>query len=265
MLISLPERVVVSATSLIASKCSSTQSPKSRAFAGVVEDEDRRALHELLDDRGLDAAALAEQPHAAVVAGDQRAFARRHRDVELALGVLAVDAQRPGEADRHLGHAHEVLDVARQHAGIEREAADVLERGAGALLRRSAAAPRPSRACSRSPSSAESCSPWSSPRDRRRPRAAAADAHFGLAASAGSRRSPGSGPARPSRPCARLRLHLGELAEVVDRLLHALLRAIGVLAQSRPCRSRPSSLPATRPAPRCRISLRRCASALMPS
>jgi hypothetical protein len=47
--------------------------------------------------------------------------------------VLAVDEQRAGHADRHLRHADEVLDVARQHRRVERVARDVLERRAGLL------------------------------------------------------------------------------------------------------------------------------------
>ena len=98
----------------------------------IVEDEYRRALHVFLDHRRPDAAALVEQPHAAVVAGDQRALGGRERNVEVALGVLAVDPQRTGQADRHLGHADEILDVAGQHAGIER-VGPTCELGAGVL------------------------------------------------------------------------------------------------------------------------------------
>ena len=76
----------------------------------------------------LHAAALGEQPHPAVVAGDQRAFGGRQRDEEVALGVLAVDPQRAGEADRDLRDAEEVLDVAGQRRRVERVAADVVER-----------------------------------------------------------------------------------------------------------------------------------------
>ena len=88
---------------------------------GVVEDEHRRALHVVLDHRRLDAAAFAQHPHPAVVAGDQGALGGRQRHVEISPGVLTVDAQRTGHSDRHLGHAGEVLDVSRQHAGVERE------------------------------------------------------------------------------------------------------------------------------------------------
>jgi len=38
------------------------------------------------------------------------------------LRVLAVDQQRTGDADRHLRHARELLDVARQHGRVERVA-----------------------------------------------------------------------------------------------------------------------------------------------
>ena len=47
--------------------------------------------------------------------------------------MLAVDPQRAGEAERHLRHAGEVLDVAFGGVGVEREVADVLGVGAGVL------------------------------------------------------------------------------------------------------------------------------------
>ena len=72
-----------------------------------------------------------EQAHAAVVAGDQRALGGRQRNIEVSLGVLAVDAQRTGHADRNLRDAGEVLDVARQHARVERELPDVIEACSG--------------------------------------------------------------------------------------------------------------------------------------
>ena len=76
----------------------------------------------------------AEQPHAAIIARDQRAFGRRHRHVEVAVGVLALDQERAGEPDRHLGRADEILDVAGQGARIEGMPADVVEPRAGSLL-----------------------------------------------------------------------------------------------------------------------------------
>src|SRR5919109_52120 len=102
--------------------------------AGALEDEGGRALHLVGHDGGGDAARLAQQPHAAVVARDQRALGGSERHVELALGVLAVDEQRPGHAERDLSDADEVLDVALGDPRIERVLGDVLERGAGALL-----------------------------------------------------------------------------------------------------------------------------------
>ncbi len=42
------------------------------------------------------------------------------------VGVLAVDLDRPGEADRDLSHAGEVLDIAFGHGGIERVREHVL-------------------------------------------------------------------------------------------------------------------------------------------
>ena len=103
---------------------------------GVVEDEHGRALHVVLDDGRLDAAAFAEHAHAAVVAGDERALGGGQRHIELSPRVLAVDPQRAGHADRHLRHAGEVLDVPRQHAGVEREGSDVLEARPGLLAQK---------------------------------------------------------------------------------------------------------------------------------
>ena len=60
-------------------------------LAGGVEDEDRGALHGVVDHGAGDAAGEVEHLHAAAVGGDQRAFGGRQRDQELALGVLAVD------------------------------------------------------------------------------------------------------------------------------------------------------------------------------
>ena len=133
----------------ISSKCSLEPLAEVARLAGALEQERRRALHAVVDDRRLHAARLAEQLHAAVVGGDERALGGRQRDVELALGVLAVDQQRAGDADRHLRDADEVLDVARHERGIERVRADVLERGAGLLGQERAPARRPPRGCSR--------------------------------------------------------------------------------------------------------------------
>ncbi len=95
--------------------------------AGVVEDEDRGALHGVLDHGRRDAAGLVEDLHAAAVGGDERALGGRQRDQELALRVLAVDSQRAREADRDLGDADEVLDVAARHRRVEGVPVDVLE------------------------------------------------------------------------------------------------------------------------------------------
>jgi hypothetical protein len=86
-------------------------------LAGRVEDEHRRALHAVVDDRARHAAGEVEHLDAAVVGGDERALGRRQRDEELALACSPL-TERPGEADRHLRHAGEVLDVApRRPAG----------------------------------------------------------------------------------------------------------------------------------------------------
>ena len=136
---SLPDFVVASATSRISSKCSSSHSPNAARPARALEQERRRALHAVVHDRRLHAARRVQQLHAAVVGGDERALGGRHRDVELALGVLAVDEQRARDPERDLGDAGEVLDVARQLGGIQRVGADVLERGAGLLAQELAA------------------------------------------------------------------------------------------------------------------------------
>ena len=117
--------------------------------AGALEQERRRALHAVVHDRRLHAAGGVQQLHAAVVGGHQRALRGRHRDVELALRVLAVDEQRPGDPERHLGDPGEVLDVAGQDRRVERVGADVLEAGAHLLARGSRGGPRRPRGCSR--------------------------------------------------------------------------------------------------------------------
>ena len=105
----------------------------------ITEEKYRRALHVLLDDRGAHAAAFGDQPHAAVVAGHQRAFGGRHRHVEIALRMLAVDPQRTGDADRHLRHSGEQLDVAAQRRWRQRIVADMVGTAAGPLLQQKVA------------------------------------------------------------------------------------------------------------------------------
>jgi hypothetical protein len=102
-------------------------------LAGAGEDPGRRALHAVVHHRDGDAAGLVHEPHPAVVAGHERPLGGGQRHVELALGVLPVDEQRAGEADRHLGDADEVLDVAADDRGVEGVARHVLERRAGPL------------------------------------------------------------------------------------------------------------------------------------
>ena len=102
------------------SKCSSSQTANAFASRALVEAEDRRPLHPVVEHRRGDPAGVAAQLHAAAVRRDQRALGRRERDEELPLRVLAVDQQRPGQPDRHLRDAEEVLDVARQRRRVER-------------------------------------------------------------------------------------------------------------------------------------------------
>ena len=99
----------------------------------VFEHENRSPLHIVADDGALDAPASMQDLHAAVVGSHQGAFAGRERHVELPLGVLAMDQQRSGEAERHLRHAGEILDVAARYARIDGVAGDMVQRRAGAL------------------------------------------------------------------------------------------------------------------------------------
>ena len=69
-------------------------------LASIGQDEHRRPLHKIGHDCRANTTALGEQPHPAVVAGDERSLGRCQWDVEVALGVFAVDAQWAGEADR---------------------------------------------------------------------------------------------------------------------------------------------------------------------
>jgi hypothetical protein len=104
------------------------------------EQERRRPLHVVGDDRRRDAARLVEQAHAAVVACDERALRGGERDMELPARVLAVDEQRARDPDRNLGGSDEVLDVATHGCGIERVRRDVLEARSG-LIAHEARAP----------------------------------------------------------------------------------------------------------------------------
>jgi hypothetical protein len=103
-------------------------------LARALEQERRRALHAVVQDRGRHAAALVEQAHAAVVRSDERALGCRQRNVELALRVLAVHEQRPRQADRYLRDTEELLDVAGQSRRVERVVRHVLQLGARHLL-----------------------------------------------------------------------------------------------------------------------------------
>ena len=48
--------------------------------------------------------------------------------------MLTVDMQRPGNTDRYLGDADEILDVPRQQSRIDGVAADMRQLGTGVLL-----------------------------------------------------------------------------------------------------------------------------------
>jgi hypothetical protein len=84
-------------------------------------------LHAVVDHRAGHPATEIEHLDSPVVRGDQRAFGGGHRNQELSPGMLAVDLQRTGEADRNLGHAGEVFDVALEPRRIEGVVTQVLE------------------------------------------------------------------------------------------------------------------------------------------
>ena len=120
-------------------KFSATQRPKSRAStASPRMKTGARCMHSSTT-VALDSAALGEQTHAAVVAGDQRTFGGGERDEEVTLGMFAVDANRPGDADGHLRDANEILDVAGKDRRVERVLCHVREIGAGSLANEIAA------------------------------------------------------------------------------------------------------------------------------
>ena len=107
---------------------------------GVAEHEDGCPLHGVVDDRRRDSTRFAGDPHASAVAGDQSALGGCQRHEVLSARVLAVNEQRAGEPQGHLGHAAEALHVPGYNAGIEREGGDVIE--ACARLRAHHLAPR---------------------------------------------------------------------------------------------------------------------------
>ena len=72
-----------------------------------------------------------QQSHPPVVARDEGAFGRGERHVELTLSVLAVHEQRACDADRHLGCANEVFNIAAQSLRVERVTRKTGEVGPG--------------------------------------------------------------------------------------------------------------------------------------
>ena len=70
------------------------------------------AVDLVLEHGGDGAAALTDRPHAAVVGRNQRAFGGRERHHEGAIGIVALQHQRAGEADRQGDEAEEVFDIA---------------------------------------------------------------------------------------------------------------------------------------------------------
>ena len=85
----------------------------------------------MLDDRRLGATAFADHTHATAVTRKQGAFAGCHGYVEIALCMLADHRQRPGNSERHLDGASEVLDVATRQRRINRVARHRIQLGTG--------------------------------------------------------------------------------------------------------------------------------------
>src|SRR6476620_3168840 len=133
MLMSLPERVVVSAATLISVKCVIEPFSEIPCCQGIVPNEYRRPLHILLDDSRLDAPALGQQPHSAAVARDERTFRGRKRDVEAANCMFADDEQGPSKSHRDLSNSEEIFNVAGKDGWVNRIFGDMIKLSAGSL------------------------------------------------------------------------------------------------------------------------------------
>ncbi len=110
---SSPCRVVAPPTALKASNDRAAQATNSGGVAKRLEGEPRRARDPFVEHDGRAAAGVGDELRPARVGGDERRLGRRQRHVVVAERMGAVDAQRPGQANRNLDGADEVFDVAR--------------------------------------------------------------------------------------------------------------------------------------------------------
>jgi hypothetical protein len=88
-------------------------------FDQVAEAEERRARDALQDAEGTRTPAAPDGGGSSRVGRHQRPLGGGEGNVEIAVSVQAVDAQRADDAGRHLGHADEVLDVPLE--GVRRD------------------------------------------------------------------------------------------------------------------------------------------------
>ena len=77
----------------------------------AVKDKGWRADHALVQQRGADAAGFCRRIGAPPVGRDQGRLCRGQRDVVIAVGVQAVDAQRADDADGDFHSADEVFNI----------------------------------------------------------------------------------------------------------------------------------------------------------
>ena len=103
--------------------------------ASIRKYKHRSALHGIIHHSGFNPATHIKQFHTAIIRGHQRAFGSRHWDQKIALGILAVDGYRPGNTNRHLRHANEMLHVTTQSVGVNRVLANMVNIGAGEVFK----------------------------------------------------------------------------------------------------------------------------------
>jgi hypothetical protein len=84
----------------------------------VVEDEGGGSDDALVEQRRADPARPRGGQRAAPVGRHKRRLGRRHRHVEIAMGVEPVDPERPDDANGDFHRADEILDIGAVAAGI---------------------------------------------------------------------------------------------------------------------------------------------------
>ena len=97
----------------------------------VTKHKYRRTLHGFARDGCHDSATFPNHSHAPVIAGDQSAFDRGHGNVELTLGMLAIDQQGSSHTDWQLGDTKQVLTVSRHTVWVKGKRLGVFKRCTG--------------------------------------------------------------------------------------------------------------------------------------